>query len=60
MLEISWPGKEFTSRVLGDLVTRVGIHKRFDVRKKTSSESIFLKIDFKISFFHFYKCYSQR
>jgi hypothetical protein len=34
-------------------VYRVGIHKRFGTRKKTSSESIFLRIDFKISFFPF-------
>jgi hypothetical protein len=32
---------------------RVGIHKRFDARKKTGSELIFLRIDFKISFFPF-------
>jgi hypothetical protein len=31
----------------------VGIHKCFGARKKTSSESIFLRIDFKISFFPF-------
>jgi hypothetical protein len=31
----------------------VGIHKRFGARKKTGSEPIFLRIDFKISFFHF-------
>jgi hypothetical protein len=29
----------------------VGIHKRFGARKKTGSELIFLRIDFKISFF---------
>jgi hypothetical protein len=33
--------------------TRVGIHKRLGVRKKTGSELIFLRIDFKISFFLF-------
>jgi hypothetical protein len=30
---------------------RVGIHKRFGAREKTGSEPIFLRIDFKISFF---------
>jgi hypothetical protein len=34
-----------------DYETRVGIHKRFGARKKTGSELIFLRIDFKISFF---------
>jgi hypothetical protein len=32
---------------------RVGIHKGFGSRKKTGSEAIFLRIDFKISFFPF-------
>jgi hypothetical protein len=40
--------------------TRVGIHKRLGWRKKTGSELVFLRIDFKIIFFRFYKCYSQR
>jgi hypothetical protein len=31
----------------------VGIHKHFGARKKTGSELIFLRIDFKISFFPF-------
>ncbi len=31
----------------------VGIHKRFGARKKTGSELIILRIDFKISFFPF-------
>jgi hypothetical protein len=32
---------------------RAGIHKRFSARKKTGSELIFLRFDFKISFFPF-------
>jgi hypothetical protein len=40
--------------------SRVGIHKRSGARKKTESQLIFLRIDFKIIVFHFYKCYSQR
>jgi hypothetical protein len=34
-------------------VSRVGIHKHLGARKKTGSELIFLRIDFKISFFPF-------
>ncbi len=34
-------------------MTWAGIHKRFVARKKTGSELIFLRIDFKISFFPF-------
>jgi hypothetical protein len=37
----------------GSGLTRVGIHKRFGARKKTGSEPIFLRIDFKISSFPF-------
>ncbi len=33
--------------------SRVGIHKQFGARKKTGSELIFLRIDFKIRFFLF-------
>jgi hypothetical protein len=33
--------------------SRVGIHKRFGARKKTGSEPIFLRIDFKFSFLPF-------
>jgi hypothetical protein len=32
---------------------RVGHHKRFGAKKKTGSELIFLRINFKISFFPF-------
>jgi hypothetical protein len=34
-------------------VARVGVHKHFGARKKTGSESIFLRIDIKIRFFLF-------
>jgi hypothetical protein len=39
--------------VIEHFESRVGIHKHFGARKKTGSEWIFWRIDFKISFFPF-------
>jgi hypothetical protein len=36
-----------------EVVPRVGIHKHLGTRKKAGSELIFLRINFKISFFPF-------
>jgi hypothetical protein len=42
-----------STTTVSTLLTRAGIHKQFGARKKTGSELIFLRIDFKISFFLF-------